>query len=87
MLYYGCVLGFSYYTLIYGRAIGPKVGDYNNIVNATIELDDDSFYRVEPTELPITQICCGECTASAASTAFFPALHLSTTVEWDSTVR
>ena len=40
-------LCFSYYTLIYGRAIGPKVGDYNNIVNATIELDDDSFYRVE----------------------------------------
>ena len=23
------------------------MGDYNNIVNATIELDDDSFYRVE----------------------------------------
>ncbi len=40
-------LGFSYYTLIYGRSLGPKVGDYNNIVNAQIELPDDEFYRVE----------------------------------------
>ena len=41
-------LGFSYYTLIYGRAIGPKVGDYNSIVNAEIQLDDEEeFYRIE----------------------------------------
>jgi hypothetical protein len=40
-------LCFSYYTLIYGRSIGPKVGDYNSIVNAQIELPDDEFYRVE----------------------------------------
>ncbi len=42
-------IGFSYYTLIYGRAIGPKVGDYNSIVNAEIELpkEDGQFYRVE----------------------------------------
>ena len=37
----------SYYTLIYGRSLGPKVGDYNNIVDATIELEGDGFYRVE----------------------------------------
>ena len=41
-------LCFSYYTLIYGRAIGPKVGDYNSIVNAEIQLDDEEeFYRIE----------------------------------------
>ncbi len=42
-------LGFSYYTLIYGRAIGPTVGDYNNIVNAEINLPEKEgeFYRVE----------------------------------------
>ena len=40
-------LGFSYYTLIYGRSLGPKVGDYNSIVDAQIELPDDEFYRVE----------------------------------------
>lgn len=40
-------LCFSYYTLIYGRSIGPKVGDYNSIVNATIELPKDEFYRIE----------------------------------------
>lgn len=40
-------LGFSYYTIIYGRAIGPKVGDYNSIVDAEIEFEDDGFYRVE----------------------------------------
>lgn len=41
-------MAFSYYTLIYGRSIGPKIGDYNSIVNAEIELDnDEDFYRVE----------------------------------------
>ena len=41
-------MGFSYYTLIYGRSLGPRVGDYNSIVDATIELDDEEdFYRVE----------------------------------------
>ncbi len=42
-------LGFSYYTIIYGRVIGPKVGDYNSIVDAKFDLEDDgeTFYRVE----------------------------------------
>lgn len=41
-------IGFSYYTLIYGRSLGPYVGDYNSIVNAEIDLnDDEDFYRVE----------------------------------------
>lgn len=40
----------SYYTIIYGRAIGPKVGDYNSIVDAELSLpdpDNGDFYRVE----------------------------------------
>lgn len=42
---------FSYYTLIYGRSIGPKLNDYNGVVDAEIDFskydNSDEFYRVE----------------------------------------
>ncbi|MCH5323947.1 MAG: YfhO family protein [Eubacterium sp.] len=44
-----CML-FSFYTIGYGRSIGPSLGDYNSIVDAEFDLPDPNngdFYRVE----------------------------------------
>lgn len=42
------ILVFSYYTIAYGRIIGPERGVYNEMKDTQIDLhDDESFYRVE----------------------------------------
>lgn len=41
---------FSFYTIGYGRSIGPELNDYNSIVDADFDLpdpDNGDFYRVE----------------------------------------
>lgn len=40
-------LVLGYYFLGYGRVIGPKVGQYNRMVNARFNIDDPEFYRIE----------------------------------------
>ncbi|MBD5111241.1 MAG: YfhO family protein [Ruminococcaceae bacterium] len=42
-----CSLGLGYYFVGYGRAIGPKVGRYNMMVDAKFSIDDPDFYRIE----------------------------------------
>lgn len=39
------ILGF--YFIGYGRAIGPRLRDYNDMNSAEFEIDDDEFYRIE----------------------------------------
>lgn len=40
-------LVYGFYTIGYGRGLGPYLGDYNDLVSADFNLEDDSFYRME----------------------------------------
>lgn len=42
-----CSMMLGYYFVGYGRAIGPKLRDYNDMNSAEFDIDDDSFYRIE----------------------------------------
>lgn len=42
-----CSMLLGYYFVGYGRILGPYVGNYNRAVSADIDIDDDSFYRME----------------------------------------
>lgn len=42
-----CSLMLGYYFLGYGRIIGPKIGRYNQVVDAEFKIDDPDFYRIE----------------------------------------
>ncbi len=42
-----CSMMLGYYFIGYGRAIGPQIYDYNDMMSAEFEIDDDSFYRIE----------------------------------------
>lgn len=42
-----CSMMLGYYFIGYGRAIGPYIGDYNDMNSAEFEIDDDTFYRIE----------------------------------------
>lgn len=42
-----CSMILGYYFVGYGRAIGPRIRDYNEMSSAKFQIDDNSFYRIE----------------------------------------
>lgn len=42
-----CSMALGYYSVSYGRILGPYLGDYNSKVSAQIHIDDPEFHRME----------------------------------------
>lgn len=42
-----CSMALGYYFVTYGRIIGPEIGEYNEIADLNVEIDDPEFYRME----------------------------------------
>lgn len=42
-----CSMMLAYYFVGYGRAIGPKIREYNDVSSTRFEIEDDEFYRIE----------------------------------------